>query len=67
LELDLEYLEQRLLYDLAQQLPPTRALLPRAAAQASIARYLVLLALPAETALSTHVDTLLDACWPPPR
>ena len=67
LELDLEYLEQRSLYDLAQQLPPARALPPRAAAQASIARYLALLALPAEVATSAPVGTLLDACWPPPR
>lgn len=68
LELDLEYLEQCSLLELSRQLPPPRRPQPqRAAAQASIARYLDLLALPEEAAISSHVTIVLEACWPSRR
>lgn len=65
-ELDMEYAEQRALFEIAQSLPRrTRAIAPRDAAQASIARYLGLLgAAPAPTAWR-HVDVVIQACWPP--
>ena len=66
LELDLEYLEQHTLFTLAQQLPPPRrALAPRAAAVASITRYLELLGLGADGAADrvdgAELGCLLDA------
>ena len=62
LELDLEYLEQHTLFTLAQQLPPPRrALAPRAAAVASITRYLGLLGLAGEVAAGAELSCLLDA------
>ena len=63
LELDLEYLEQHTLFGLAQQLPPShRTLASRAAAQASITRYLGLLGLAPEAAVRAELTCLLDAC-----
>jgi uncharacterized protein (TIGR02444 family) len=66
-ELDMEYLEQCALFALARTLPsPARPRPPRAAAQASIARYLALLAVPATAPDRRHGEALLDACWPLP-
>ncbi len=66
-ELDLEYLEQCVLFQLAQSLPPLASRQPpRAAAQASIARYLALLPVPPAALARQHTVTLLDACFPPP-
>ncbi len=63
-ELDMEYAEQRALYLLAQGLPPiTRPLAPRAAAQASIARYLALCEVAPTPSVSGHVQTVVDACF----
>jgi uncharacterized protein (TIGR02444 family) len=65
-ELDLEYLEQFALFQLAQSLPPLASRQPpRAAAQASIARYLALLKLPPAALAQQHTGTMLDACFPP--
>lgn len=64
LELDLEYLEQRLLADAAQALPPTwRSHVPRTATAASLTRYLALLGVPGGQA-DAQVAILLDACCP---
>ena len=66
-ELDLEYLEQCALFQLAPSLPPlARRQPPRAAAQASIARYLALLQAPPAVLAQQQAGTLLDACFPPP-
>ena len=66
LELDLEYLEQHMLFGLAQQLPPSRrSLAPRVAAQASITRYLALLGLASEAATCAELGCLLDAALIP--
>jgi uncharacterized protein (TIGR02444 family) len=62
-ELDLEYLEQCELVQQARNLPPQkRRLAPRAATQASITRYLTLLAIPPAAVEWQHIVTLLDAC-----
>ena len=63
-ELDMEYLEQCALFALAPN-PATaaRAQPPRAAAQASIERYLALMAVPTTAPERQHVGTLLDACF----
>ena len=67
-ELDLEYLEQCALFQLAQTLPPlARRQPPRAAAQASIERYLALLQVPPAALARQHAETLLDACFATPR
>lgn len=64
-ELDMEYAEQRALFELAQALPPAaRAGAPREAAQASIARYLDLLGAVATPAIERDVDLVVGACWP---
>ena len=67
IELDLEYLEQRLLVDVAQRLPrPARARTPRAAVGASLFRYLALLAVPADHPGLLDAAALIDAsCLPP--
>jgi uncharacterized protein (TIGR02444 family) len=66
-ELDLEFLEQCALFELAQGLSPlARRQPPRAAAQASIARYLALLQVPPAALAQQHAEALLDACFPPP-
>jgi uncharacterized protein (TIGR02444 family) len=66
-ELDLEYLEQAALFQQAQTLSPAAGPLPhRAAARASIGRYLALLAVPPRAIEQRHIETLLDACFPPP-
>jgi uncharacterized protein (TIGR02444 family) len=66
-ELDLEYLEQCVLFQLAQGLPPLASRQPpRAAARASLARYLALLQVPPAGLAQQHAGTLLDACLPPP-
>jgi uncharacterized protein (TIGR02444 family) len=66
-ELDLEYLEQRLLFDLAAQLPPVaRPRRPAAAAAHSLARYLALLSVPTGPAQRPHVASLLQACCAAP-
>ena len=66
-ELDLEYLEQCALFQLAQTLPPlARSQPPRAAAQASIERYLALLQVPPAALARQHAETLLDACFATP-
>lgn len=68
LELDLEYLEQHILFVLSQQLPPPRRPQdPRTAAQANIKRYLGLLGLESDGAAWADVTGLLDACQLPPR
>ena len=64
-ELDMEYAEQRLLFELAQALPAVaRAQEPRAAVQASVARYLDLLGVVVTADVQGHVDTVIGACWP---
>ena len=66
-ELDLEYLEQCVLAEQAQNLPPqVRRQAPRVAAQASLARYLTLMLLPPTAVDRQHAETVLDACCPPP-
>ena len=66
-ELDLEYLEQCALFQLAQNLPPlARRRPPRVAAQASIERYLALLQVPPAALARQHAETLLDACFATP-
>jgi uncharacterized protein (TIGR02444 family) len=66
-ELDLEYLEQQALAELAQALPPAmRRRPPRAAARASIERYLALLAVPPTALERRHAQALLEACFPSP-
>ena len=66
-ELDLEYLEQCVLANQAQNLPPqARRQLPRVAAQASLGRYLTLMQLPPTAVDRQHAWTVLDACCPPP-
>lgn len=66
LELDLEYMQQRLLVDAAQALAPTRRTLPRRqAVLASLSRYLALLEVPPGQA-AAQLTTLLDACCPAP-
>jgi len=63
LELECEYLEQRMLSDAAADLPsPKRAQRPQAAAAASLERYLSLLGVPLDAAERRHVGALLDAC-----
>lgn len=65
-ELDLEYVEQRMLADAAQRLPAmARPQPPRVAAAASLARYLALLAVPPGHPDTKHTTTILDACFPP--
>lgn len=62
MELDLEYLEQCLLADAAQALPPKfRAQSPRIATLASLTRYLALLGVPSCQA-DAQVAILLDTC-----
>ena len=64
-ELDMEYAEQRALFELAQALPKaTRTLAPRAAAQASVARYLDLLGAVVTPAMTRRVDHIISACLP---
>ncbi len=64
-ELDMEYAEQRALFELAQTLPPAaRSSAPRAAAQAGVARYLDLLGSVVTPAVQGHVDAVIGACWP---
>lgn len=64
LELDLEYLEHRLLASVAQALPPKkRANSPEVATMASLARYLALLGIPIGHA-DRQVAAILDACCP---
>ena len=66
-ELDLEYLEQCELVQQARNLPPQkRRLAPRAATQASITRYLTLLAIPPAAVEWEHIVTLLDVCFAAP-
>ncbi len=66
-ELDLEYLEQCALAGLAQQLPrPAPRQVPRAAAQASLLRYLALLDVPPEAIEREQIAALLEACFAPP-
>jgi hypothetical protein len=63
LELECEYLEQRMLADAAAALPlPRRAQTPQAATAASLERYLSLLGVPRDAAERRHVAALLDAC-----
>lgn len=67
LELDLEYIEQRLLTNAAQNLPQKMLpRSPRAASAASLARYLALLEVPSNDA-DTQVAKILDACCPVER
>jgi uncharacterized protein (TIGR02444 family) len=62
LELELEYVEQSLLVELAASWPaPRRALPPGDAAQASLARYLQLLGHGSDQASATRVATLVAA------
>lgn len=62
LELDLEYLEQRLLTDVAQALPPAnRSQPPGKVTVASLNRYLALLGVPTGQA-DIQVASILDAC-----
>lgn len=64
-ELDMEYVEQRALFELAQALPQAaRAVPPREAAQASIARYLGLLGAVVTPAVERRVGVLIEACLP---
>jgi uncharacterized protein (TIGR02444 family) len=61
-ELDMEYAEQRLLFDLAQALPAAgRRLPPREAAQAGVARYLDLLGAVVTPVLTRQVDAIIGA------
>jgi uncharacterized protein (TIGR02444 family) len=67
-ELDMEYAEQRALFELALSLPPlVRTLAPRDAALASIARYLGLLGAEVAPAVQRLVEVVIDACWPAPN
>jgi uncharacterized protein (TIGR02444 family) len=62
-ELDMEYAEQRVLFELARALPPVaRPTAPRKAAQTGVARYLDLLGTVATPAIVRRLDTLIDAC-----
>jgi uncharacterized protein (TIGR02444 family) len=64
IELDLEYVEQRLLADFAASLPPVaRAPPSRAAAQASLARYVDLLSAAPHRLAAPQLARLLDACF----
>ncbi|MCX7173332.1 MAG: TIGR02444 family protein, partial [Proteobacteria bacterium] len=64
LELDLEYLEQRVLADTAQTLPlKIRPWSPRVATAASLTRYLALLGIPTDHA-DRQVAAILNACCP---
>jgi uncharacterized protein (TIGR02444 family) len=64
-ELDMEFAEQRALFELAQALPPAaRPSTPRATALAGIARYLGLLGTVATPAVARRVGIVIDACWP---
>lgn len=67
IELDLEYVEQRMLADAAQRLPAAACPEPsRIATAASLARYLaLLLAGPPAHPETQHMATILDACFPP--
>jgi uncharacterized protein (TIGR02444 family) len=66
-ELDLEYLEQQALAQFAQRLPPvTRQQPPRAAARASIDRYLALLGVPPAALERRRTQAMLEACFPSP-
>lgn len=68
LELELEYAEQTLLADLAASWPaPRRALPPGEAAQASLTRYVQLLARPADRAAAAPLAALVAAFGTPRR
>lgn len=63
-ELDLEYLEQRMLANLVQCLPlKKRVQSPEGATLASLARYRALLGIPTGQA-DRQVTAILDACYP---
>jgi len=63
LELNLEYVEQCLLVELAARWPlPGRTLTPRQAVARSLGRYLALLPTPAQPTDSAHVATLVESC-----
>lgn len=63
MELELEYVEQCILVDLAAQWPPpAHRVAPRLAAAASLTRYLALLGPLALEAGAPHVAVLSDAC-----
>lgn len=65
-ELDMEYAEQRVLFGLAQVLPvAARKVAPKAAAQASVARYFALLGAVVTPAITHQVDAIIGACVPP--
>jgi len=64
-EIDLEYIEQRLLLAAAKRLTPTkRKVAPRAAIAATLSKYLTLLKVPVAHPGRRHADALLDACCP---
>lgn len=63
LELDLEYVEQSMLADLAAQWPDgARHSTPRAAITASLARYMDLLGAGRQTPAAAAVERIVDAC-----
>ena len=63
LELELEYVEQQLLADLAAQWPaPARRAPPRVAVSNSLARYLALLGHAPRPAHAVHLARITDAC-----
>jgi uncharacterized protein (TIGR02444 family) len=67
-EIDLEYLEHRLLMSAAKRLPQVRGkLAPRVAIAASLSRYLTLLEVPSAHLDRRCADALLDACCPAAR
>lgn len=63
LELELEYIEQSMLTDLAAQWPaPTRHAPSREAIEASLARYLAMLSHVVRPADAVHMDRIVGAC-----
>ncbi|HXY21912.1 MAG TPA: TIGR02444 family protein [Burkholderiaceae bacterium] len=69
-EIDLEYVEHRMLFAAAKRLPPAkRKQAARAAIDASLSRYLTLLEVPPSHPDRRHANALLEACCPvaPPR
>lgn len=64
-EIDLEYVEQRLLLAAARRLTPAkRKVAARAAIAATLSRYLTLLKVPSAHPGRRHADALVDACCP---
>lgn len=65
-ELDMEYVEQRALFELAQALAaPARKVAPKAAAQVSVAHYIALLGVVVTPAVARRVDAIIGTCVPP--